>query len=209
MNAGRDASGAEPDVRAVLIETAVECLARLGYRGTTVEGVAQEAGWTKGAVYWHFRDKDALVAAAIDYLAERWLTCLSDHLDQIDGALDRLDRLLDNFLRLALNERSVCIGLHVLALELREHPAHADRLREVLEATGHLISDIIAAGQRQGQIRPDLDPRTVAHSLAGSLGGALVTCSYGADGLGFGQVVRSLRQTYRRTLSAGDYGETF
>ncbi|MFQ5744813.1 MAG: TetR/AcrR family transcriptional regulator [Acidobacteriota bacterium] len=200
LQAGPEASGAESDVRTILIETAVDCLASRGYRGTTVEGVAHAAGWTKGAVYWHFRDKDALVASAIDFLAARWLAGLRDHLDQLDRARERLDRLFDNFLRLALHERPVCIGLHALTIELRQHPVHAAPLRLILETTARLVHEIITGGQAEGTMRPDVDARTVAHSIVGSLGGALVTCSYGADGVGFGPLVRSLKQTYGGAL---------
>ena len=191
----------ESDVRAVLVETAVDCLSRFGYRGTTVDRVAKEAGCTKGAVYWHFRDKDALVGAALEHLKERWLEGLQDHLEQLDSAPDKLDRLLDNFLRLVLNERRVCDALQLLALELRRHPKHAGRLRSVFEGTTGLLHEMLARGQREGSIRPDLDPRTLAHAISGSLGGILISCSYGADGLGFGQMVRGLKLTYRRALA--------
>ena len=193
--------GAEPEVRIALIETAIDCLGRFGYTGTTVNRVAQEAGCTKGAVYWYFRDKDALVAAALDSVTERWLSGLRDHLTHIDSPLDQLDRLLDNFLQLALHDRQVCDGLQVLALELRQHPVHADHLRECLEETARMLHDLLVEGQHDGSIRPDLDPRTLAHALAGSLGGILTSCSYGADGIGFGQMVRGLKATYRRALS--------
>jgi len=192
----------EPDVRAALVETAVDCLSRFGYRGTTVDRVAKEAGWTKGAVYWHFRDKDALVSAALDWVMERWLNGLQDHVGQLDAPLDQLDRLLDNFLRLALHERQVCDGLQVLALELRHHPVHAKRLKGGLEQTAGMLHDLLVRGQLDGSIRPDLDARTLAHALAGSLGGILISCSYGADGIGFGQMVRGLKATYRRALSS-------
>ena len=201
VGGGATTEVAEPEVRAALVETAVDCLGRFGYAGTTVNRIAGEAGCTKGAVYWYFRDKDALVAAALDSVTERWLSGLQDHLSHIDSPLDRLDRLLDNFLQLALHERQVCDGLQVLALELRQHPVHANRLRECLEETARLLHVVLVSGQHDGSIRPDLDARTLAHALAGSLGGILTSCSYGAAGIGFGQMVRGLKTTYRRALS--------
>ena len=201
VGGGATTEVAESEVRAALVETAVDCLGRFGYAGTTVNRIAGEAGCTKGAVYWYFRDKDALVAAALDSVTERWLSGLQDHLSHIDSPLDRLDRLLDNFLQLALHERQVCDGLQVLALELRQHPVHANRLRECLEETARLLHVVLVIGQHDGSIRPDLDARTLAHALAGSLGGILTSCSYGAARIGFGQMVRGLKTTYRHALS--------
>jgi AcrR family transcriptional regulator len=200
--AGGSAAATEPDVRVALIETTVDCLARFGYRGTTVDGVAKQTGCTKGAVYWHFRDKDALVAAALDSVMERWVGGLQDHVEQIDAPLDQLDRVLDNFLRLTLSDRRACDAVQVLALELRSHPFLADRLKRGLEDTANLLYDLLVRGQRDGSIRPDLDARTLAHALAGSFAGILTSCSYGADGIGFGQMVRGLKATYRRALSS-------
>ena len=44
----------------LLLEAARSVFVRLGYQGATLDGIAAEAGFTKGAVYWHFRNKEAL-----------------------------------------------------------------------------------------------------------------------------------------------------
>ena len=48
--------GREPS-RKHLMRAAIDCFARLGYQGTTIDRIARDAGVTKGAVYYHFRDK--------------------------------------------------------------------------------------------------------------------------------------------------------
>ena len=58
--------------RAQLINTAKELFLRDGYFATSLEKVADEAGYSKGAVYSNFRNKDELCLAAIDEIrAER------------------------------------------------------------------------------------------------------------------------------------------
>jgi AcrR family transcriptional regulator len=52
--------------RAQLIRTARELFLRDGYFATSLEKVADEAGYSKGAVYSNFRNKDELCLAAID-----------------------------------------------------------------------------------------------------------------------------------------------
>ncbi|MFM9927608.1 TetR family transcriptional regulator [Variovorax sp. H27-G14] len=56
--------------RTRLLEAALAAFAQDGVRATTLEAVAARAGVTRGAVYWHFADKAALVAEAVD--AGRW-----------------------------------------------------------------------------------------------------------------------------------------
>ena len=44
--------------RAELIDAAARVFARRGYHGTTVDDVAEEAGFTKGAFYSNFESKE-------------------------------------------------------------------------------------------------------------------------------------------------------
>lgn len=49
-----------------LIEAATELFAVKGYEGTTVEDLAEHAGYTRGAFYAHFANKEDLMKAIID-----------------------------------------------------------------------------------------------------------------------------------------------
>src|SRR5437867_10510586 len=51
--------------RKQLMAAAIDCFARLGYQGTSIERIARAAGVTKGAVYYHFRDKEDLLFSAV------------------------------------------------------------------------------------------------------------------------------------------------
>lgn len=51
--------------RSRIVEAALAAFAASGVRGTTLEDVAVRAGVTRGAVYWHFADKPALVSEMI------------------------------------------------------------------------------------------------------------------------------------------------
>src|SRR5580698_4207172 len=53
--------------RADWIGTAVEALARDGLRAVAVEPLAERLGATKGSFYWHFRDRNALLQAAVEH----------------------------------------------------------------------------------------------------------------------------------------------
>ncbi len=53
------------------MESAVECLARLGYAGTTTTTVATRAGLTRAAMLYHFRSRMALIEAVIFYVTRR------------------------------------------------------------------------------------------------------------------------------------------
>ena len=59
--------------RARLLESAVSCLAELGWNGATVSVIAAHAGVSRGATQHYFPTREDLVTAALEYMAERRL----------------------------------------------------------------------------------------------------------------------------------------
>jgi AcrR family transcriptional regulator len=65
-----DRSARRARTRARLLEAAAQVYAREGFAGATLDEVAAEAGFTKGAVYGHFGSKENLLMALVEeYLA--------------------------------------------------------------------------------------------------------------------------------------------
>jgi AcrR family transcriptional regulator len=62
----RAARAEQRDTRGALLEAAAEVFAERGFRDATVDEIAERAGYSKGAVYWHFDGKDDLFVALID-----------------------------------------------------------------------------------------------------------------------------------------------
>ncbi len=53
-----------------LLEAAVSCLAEHGWAGSTVSVIAERAGVSRGAAQHHFRTREDLFTAAVEYVAE-------------------------------------------------------------------------------------------------------------------------------------------
>ena len=62
----RVARDEKPDARAALLDAAARVFAARGYAGTSVDAVAAEAGYSKGALYWHFASKADLFFALME-----------------------------------------------------------------------------------------------------------------------------------------------
>src|SRR5579863_10330902 len=56
----------------VLIDAAMDLFASYGYRGTSLARIARAAGVTKGALYWHFYDKEDFFLAVSDRVLGEW-----------------------------------------------------------------------------------------------------------------------------------------
>lgn len=64
-----------------LLEAAIDCLASEGWAGTTVAVVAERAGVSRGAAQHHFRTREELVTAAVEYGSEVRVARMRERLD--------------------------------------------------------------------------------------------------------------------------------
>jgi AcrR family transcriptional regulator len=66
-----------------LLEAAIDCLASVGWAGTTVAVVAERAGVSRGAAQHHFRTREELVTAAVEYGSDVRMRQMRAHLDSL------------------------------------------------------------------------------------------------------------------------------
>lgn len=99
--------------RARILDAATEIAAERGYEGTSIGLVSAKCGLPASSIYWHFKDKDDLIAAVIERSFATWLaawnlvppTSETDPQEQILGLTERTAKVLleaPDFLRLGL-----------------------------------------------------------------------------------------------------------
>src|SRR5262245_44436699 len=71
---------AEPraETGARLLEAAAEVFAERGFHGASVEDISERAGYTRGAFYANFDDKDAVFLALVDERLESNISGVAD-----------------------------------------------------------------------------------------------------------------------------------
>lgn len=116
--------------RAALVVAAVEVLAERGFHGTTVEEVTARAGFTRGAFYSNFADKEDLVGAVLDARATREV---ADIAPLVAGAATPADLVAALRARGGDHGRDDVTWRRVMA-ELRLHALRSPSLRERLAA---------------------------------------------------------------------------
>jgi AcrR family transcriptional regulator len=166
--------------RATLIEAATTLLLDRGYEGTTLALLAQEVRMTKGAIYHHFADKEALLRAVLEHVRRTWEREVGAHIPQGGDALERLGALFDHQARLIDKEPSLCLLVTGLTLQSRSLGRELAAVVEGITADlGRLISGILADGQRAGAVRTDLDARAIARSVVAIV--KAISCSRATD----------------------------
>ena len=59
-----------------ILDAATEVATERGYDGTTISLVSKKSGLPPTSIYWHFADKDDLIAAVIERSFARWVAAL-------------------------------------------------------------------------------------------------------------------------------------
>ncbi len=112
--------------REALLDATIACLVEDGYASTTTSRVAERAGVSRGAHLHHFQTRNALVAAAMEHLAERRGEQLLAAAEKLTEGPDRLAESLD------LLWSSYASPLYQAALDLWTHARTDPELRERL-----------------------------------------------------------------------------
>jgi AcrR family transcriptional regulator len=159
--------------RAALLEAAARGLSRSGYGNLVLEDVAREAGYTRGALYHQFRDKEDLALAVVRWADETWREEVGEPARQITDPVEALLALARG--HAVLCRRDVARVAMALRLEFsgQDHPV-GRALDEVSAGLVKRCSRLIAAGRRDGSIPPGPPARAVAQALVGALEGTVI-----------------------------------
>ena len=89
--------------RTRILASALELFTRKGYEHTTFTDVAARLKMTKGAVYWHFESKQALLLALIDEMLEKFSRQVAELLPSGETSFAKLSfpQVSDMMVRLA------------------------------------------------------------------------------------------------------------
>ncbi len=159
--------------RSALLESAARGLSRHGYGNLVLEQVARDAGYTRGALYHQFKDKEDLALAVIEWVNENWLREVGEPAGRQDGPVAEL-------IALARGHAIFCrrdIARVVMALRMefsgRDHPIGRE-IERVSETAIKRIARLIATGRKDGSIPPGPPARVVAIGFFGALEGVVI-----------------------------------
>lgn len=91
----RRANGEES--RRKIIEAATEIAAVRGYEGTSISAVSEHSGLPSSSIYWHFANKDDLIAAVIEHSFARWRELMAE--EPIPEPLDPRSAVIESMRR--------------------------------------------------------------------------------------------------------------
>ena len=155
-----------------MLAAAIDSFARHGYQGSSIDRIAREVGVTKGALYYHFRDKEDLLFAAVTERVGEFERKVLRDVEPARDALGTLRRVVDAcfFHATVSNHRRFIITLMVEALDT--NPRLSEEFRRILRGMRSYLAEVVRRGQAEGSLRSDVDAEAVAATIAGGIMGA-------------------------------------
>ncbi len=159
--------------RSALLESAARGLSRYGYGNLILERVASDAGYTRGALYHQFKDKEDLAAAVIDWVDETWRQEVGRLVEQQSDPVVALIVLARG--HAVYCRRDVARVAMALRLEFsgQDHPL-GRHLEQVTERLVQRCTRLVNAGRRSGSIPAGPPARAVALGLVGAIEGTVI-----------------------------------
>ncbi|QGN08187.1 TetR family transcriptional regulator [Halorhabdus sp. CBA1104] len=124
-----------------------------GYAGTSISRIAEEFPKSKSLLYYHYEDKDELLADFLGFLLDQLEAELEA--DTPDGPEERLDDFLDKLVPTGMDEEH--LQFFQALIEMRAQAPHDETFRRQFDRTDDVIvatlTETIEAGIEQGVFR--------------------------------------------------------
>jgi AcrR family transcriptional regulator len=110
------------DLRAALVDTAIEVISERGIRGFSLAEASRRLGVAVSAPYAHFADREELLVAVAVHAHERFYAAIEPEIGRFQAPADRLTAMARGYVRFAAANRALFEMLYEAGLDKARHP---------------------------------------------------------------------------------------
>ncbi len=196
--------GRAEDSRRELMNVAIDCFAKFGFQATSIDRIAKAAGVTKGALYYHFKDKEELLFEAVkNRVGQFERKVLVDIEPSTDAAqaLRNLGRICFEHATKS-NHRRLIVTLMVESLDTNQRVSA--QFRQMMERFRGFLQAVIGSGQQRQQFRTDIDATVAAEVFAGAIMGAEIQYYQNPKAFDLGATIDAFLNQFIFWLASGN-----
>jgi TetR/AcrR family transcriptional repressor of nem operon len=173
---------AKQETREALIRAGMAAFSEDGVDLPSLDGICARAGFTRGAFYVHFKDRDDFFAAVADQALQdfvNWVISTGESQGGLQGVVERFLRVVTETKHgLGAPQRLFMqIAARGMQHGASESAPHAALIRGAIDR----MSAVAEQGQAQGQVKRDLDPSQLGLLLVASAVGFIVLSGGGLE----------------------------
>lgn len=179
----------------------MELAAEQGVKRVTTQAIADRVGIAQPTVFRHFPNRDAIFAAAIDWLARGLFGALAVFFGGVGPADERLHQLIITQLGFIEKNKGLPRVLFSDRLHL-ESPSLKAAVQKVMSRYMQQIGGLIHEGQQTGRFHQELDPDVAARHVAALIQGTIMRWSIFDFGFSLEGEAEELWSFVERSLKA-------
>jgi len=161
-----------------IIEAALQLFGTRGYKNTTMEEIAEQAQFSKGAIYSYFKSKKQLFDEILKNLFDR-IQSLAEEAKRLRGnARDRLRFYALELIKFFLSESRFSFNVMMQAIMQMESDEKESTRNYVLSRLSHIskiLTDIIKADIKNGNLK-NIAPNLVIMAFNGMIRDVIYGC---------------------------------
>jgi TetR/AcrR family acrAB operon transcriptional repressor len=195
----------KPELKREILEAGLHCFAKRGYHAATMDEIALAAGVSKGAIYWHFKDKEELFLSIMrergkaleDAGAAAIQGCEQDSW-QPDSVLKAIMAAIFRFYA-ANREFASLVGLLRSGKDAPFGEALFQELVEFYRRSRAQFVPLFEYGIEQGHFA-EVPPNTMAAWVLGTIDGIVMQWVIDPDELDLNQIAETVSEQFVRAL---------
>ena len=189
-----------------LLQAALRLFVSQGYRSTNLEQISGAAALTKGAVYFYFGSKEAVLLELLrrvqDIVVDRAIAAVEE---AGGSSRDRLVTYIHYQAQLGISHRDEVLLLILMSLEFKEREGEVNSfIRTLYGRQRSYINDLIRRGQRAGDFRRNVPVKEMAALVLAINDGTFLEWFRQSDNLSGTHLTRALRTMVLNGILAAD-----
>jgi AcrR family transcriptional regulator len=157
----------KPSGRTKLADALRQLLAKKDFSSITTAEISRTSGVNESLIYRYFGDKRGLLHAVLDEYLENFVEQVDWGLRGIEGAKNKLRKYIWSTIYFYDQDR---VFSKILLLEVRNYPGYfTSETYGIVKQYTSLMLQLIEDGIKSGEIRKDLDPRSIRQIVLGGI----------------------------------------
>jgi AcrR family transcriptional regulator len=136
------------DLRAALVDTAIEVISERGIRGFSLAEASRRLGVAVSAPYAHFADREELLVAVAVHAHELFYAAIAPEIGRFQAPADRLTAMARGYVRFAAANRPLFEMLYEAGLDKARHPEIEQAEQPLTDAFMTCVRALSAPGSR-------------------------------------------------------------
>lgn len=156
-----------------IIESAMDLMFNEGIRGITIKNIAIKNEISEGAIYRHFKDKQAILLGLIDLFEKNLMQAIEAPIKIYKNPLDRLKEIMKAHMVVTQEKKSILFSITAESIHFNDDLLRR-RILEVIEKYKDKIKEILLQAKEEKLLRSGINLDAVSLTFFGLIQAAIV-----------------------------------